>query len=390
TCKALGLDQIDRFFVSVNVSALQMNRRNFVHTVTDALEKHAYPPDKLLLEITESTQFAFNKTTLSAVKTLRGRGVLFALDDFGSGYSGFSNLKNLPVDMLKTDREFIENIENDTYLQYFYYIMSETAHANGMHLIAEGIETRQQLQSVVKNGADLVQGYLFGKPMDAETIGQMKDHFTTPLSEFQGWMSGISDFKQWINSQGAYQITPSLFGLQSKCIRLILDEDDAEVALDKILEVVGIHFKVNRVYIFMREAGTVFSEKYEWCAEGIEPQLHLFQEVDVAVDGFYDMLLENEMVIATMEPQLPVNLRGRLDSASRHGTIQSILAMPMRQRGEILGYVGYDDSSARDWMPEEMILLHNLCLFCLIILAKAGTGDTFIPQKGGRDADGDS
>ncbi|MDL2294642.1 EAL domain-containing protein [Ruminococcaceae bacterium OttesenSCG-928-D13] len=370
TCKALRLDEIDRFFVSVNVSALQMNRHNYVRSVTDILEKHVYPADKLLLEITESTQFSFSASTMEAIDTLRAKGVMFALDDFGSGYSGFSNLKNLPVDMLKTDREFTENIENDTYLQYFYYIMSETSHANNMQLIAEGIETQEQLQCVVKNGADLIQGYLFGRPVGGETISRLRDNFTIPLPAFNDKMSGMVDFKQWMNSQQAYKITPSLFSIQSKCIGHILDEKNVEVALDKIMETVGLHFKISRVYVFLRDEGTIFSEKYEWCAEGAETQKHLFQNMDGTIDGFYQAIQENEVLMVTKETQLPSNLKGRLDDAGKRGSVQSIVAMPMRQRGEILGFVGYDSSSERVWMPEELIILNNLCLLCLIVLAK--------------------
>ncbi|MDL2253876.1 EAL domain-containing protein [Ruminococcaceae bacterium OttesenSCG-928-I18] len=370
TCKMLHLDEIDQFFISVNVSSLQMNRHNYVRTVLDALEKHQYPAHKLMLEITESTQFSFNTSAMQSIDVLRGKGVKFALDDFGSGYSGFSNLKNLPVDMLKTDREFSVNIENDTYVQYFYYIMSETAHVNNMQLIAEGIETQEQLQSVVKNGADIIQGYLFGKPMSSETIYQLRDHFLTPLPVFNEHMTGGVPFRQWMNSKQAYKITPALFDIQSKCIGHILDEEDAEVALRKIMETVGLHFKMTRVYVFLREEGAVFSEKYEWCADGIAPQKHLFQKMDGSTDGFYQVLQENEVVMVTKEVQLPDNLKERLDDAGRRGAIQSIVSMPMKQRGEILGFAGYDSSSERVWLPEELIILHNLCLLCLIVLAK--------------------
>ncbi|MDL2254642.1 EAL domain-containing protein, partial [Ruminococcaceae bacterium OttesenSCG-928-I18] len=365
TCKAMRLDKIDQFFVSVNVSALQMNRHNFVRTVIDALEDYQYPPDKLVLEITESTQFSFNTATTNAINMLRIKGVKFALDDFGSGYSGFSNLKNLPADMLKTDREFTENIENDKYLQYFYYIMSETAHANKMKLVAEGIETQEQLTSVIKNGADIIQGYLFGKPMDSTTIGHLRDNFLTPLPQFNMNMPELLDFKQWMSSQNAYIITPSLFGLLSNCIDHIWNENNVEDALYKIMETVGTHFNVSRVYVFLREEGTIFSEKSEWCAEGVPSQKHIFQKMDASLDGFYHLLQKKEVVLATEEAHLPENLRGRLNEVNKHDEVKSIVAMPMKKRGEILGFVGYDSLTERSWLPEELIVLHNICLLCL-------------------------
>ncbi|MDL2234288.1 EAL domain-containing protein, partial [Ruminococcaceae bacterium OttesenSCG-928-L11] len=338
------------------------------------LERHGFPCRNVLLEITESTEFTFNEVTIPALSKLREKGIQFALDDFGSGYSGFSNLKNLPVDMLKTEREFIDNIENDSYLQYFYYIMAETAHANGMQLIAEGVETCEQLRSVVKNGADLIQGYLFGRPMDYASLQKQLVNFAEPLPEFQGWQSSMADFQHWLNGHEAYKITPSLFRLQSKCIRVILDEPNLDVAVNAILEIVGTYFKVNRVYVFLRDEGTIFSNRYEWCADGIESQIALFQGIDGSRDGFYDVLLAHEVVIAGRAGQLPVGLQDRLREGQQPEAVQSIVVTPMKQKDEIIGFVGFDDDVDRDWTPEELLILHNLCLLCLIILAR-GNGE---------------
>ncbi|MDL2220466.1 EAL domain-containing protein [Eubacteriales bacterium OttesenSCG-928-N14] len=372
-CKETGLDLIEQFFLSVNTSALQMNRHNFANTVIQTLQKHDFPAHKLQLEITESTQFCFNATTTETIALLRNEGVLFALDDFGSGYSGFSNLKNLPVDMLKTDKTFIENIENDTYLQYFYFIMSQTAHANGMCLIAEGVETPEQLTSVVKNGADLIQGYLFGKPMDMQSIAKRISLFHTPSITFNNAMNNLLDFKQWMSSQDAYTITPSLFGLQSQCIGVLPNIADPDEAIQTILQIIGQHFRVSRAYVFLQDEGSVFSNRYEWCADGVAPQKHLFQNMDGHTDRFYDILCENEVVIARTYGELPANLLQRLEDGQQSNSIEAMVVMPIKQYNKILGFVGFDDSCARNWVPEELIILHNLCLFCLIILAKQDT-----------------
>lgn len=362
TCKALQLDKLDRFFLSINISALQISKQDYAQTVLDALEKHNYPAAKLLLEITESTEFSFNEQTRASLEILRGKEVLFALDDFGSGYSGLSNLKNLPVDILKTDKNFIEDIEHDNYLQYFYYIMSETVHAADMRLIAKGVETKAQLQSVVKNGVDLVQGYLFGQPMDSHDIQLNIGNFTIGLDAFSGWMKGPADFNHWIHSQSAYSITPSLFGLQSKCIGIVLDEADNKRAINKMLEAVGLHFKINRVYVFLREAGTIFNNRYEWCAEGVVVQKDLFRNVDGSLDSFYQLLLENELVIATNPDQFPHALKHRLETGRQEASVKSLMVMPMKQSGEIIGFVGFDHGLERDWLPEELIILNTLCL----------------------------
>ncbi|MGF6375277.1 diguanylate cyclase (GGDEF)-like protein [Clostridiales Family XIII bacterium PM5-7] len=368
TCKSMGLDAIDQFFVSVNVSAMQMNRSDFVETVMNILDTHQYPPEKLMLELTESAHFSFDKHVIDAINFLRAKGVRFALDDFGSGCSGFSSFKNLPADMLKMDRDFTENIESDKSLQYFYYVISETAHAHQMKLIAEGIETEAQLMSVMKNGADIIQGYFFSKPITIEEIVEHKENFFTPLHNFNGSELNMLSLNQWMSSQNAYMITPALFGLQSKCIDHVWQEKSVEDALYKIMETVGSHFNVSRVYVFMREQDTIFNETCEWCVEGVATQIDLFQQMDGATDGFLNLLRMQDVVFATKEQQLPDNLVKRLEESGHRGEVQSIVAMPMKQNGEILGFVGYDSVYERTWLPEELIILHNICLLCLIAL----------------------
>lgn len=369
-CKNLALDRLDEFFVSVNVSAQQITYPDFAQNVLDVCTRHQYPCHKLLLEITESTEFTFNDLTTGAVENLRSRGVKFALDDFGTGYSGFNNLKHLPVDFLKTEREFTHNIENDNYLQYFYFVMSETAHASGKLLIAEGIETREQLSSIIRNGADLIQGYLFGKPMDREELRSKRLNFSQAHPDLKKWAPNLDDFRRWLSSQDAYKITPALFGLMSRCMNIVLEEGPSDAIFDKVLGAVGAHFKANRSFIFLRDEGTLFSNRYEWCAPGVPSQKHLFQRVDGALDGFYEILCDNEIVLTNNSAQLPENLQQRLQQGDQSESIQSLLVLPLKRSNEILGFVGFDDSVSREWMPEVMIILHSVCLLVLIILCK--------------------
>ncbi|MDL2218774.1 EAL domain-containing protein [Ruminococcaceae bacterium OttesenSCG-928-O06] len=367
TCKALELEALKDFFVTVNISPMEVARPGFAFRVLSVCEKHDYPCEKLVLEITESTEFNFTPQNRSAVEALRKRGILFALDDFGTGYSGFGNLKRLPVDFLKTERDFIRGIEEDNYLQFFYYIMSETAHASGKRLIAEGVETPQQLSGVVRSGADLVQGYLFSKPLPAQVLAGRLDRFSVPSKNHMP-VSEIGNMQMWLRSNDAYKITPSLFGLLSQCMNILLGEEDFDAAINLVLGMMGSHFKVNRAYIFLQDAGTIFSNRYEWCAEGRTSQMHLFQHMDAATDGFYKVLVENNILIATDESQLPPNLLQRLAGGAQHGAIQAMVVMPMRRGEEVLGFVGFDDDHARAWQPEEIIMLHNLCLFTLIVM----------------------
>lgn len=377
TCKDLGLHRLDSFFVSVNISALQIIRHDFAQTVLDILERHDYPCNKLLLEITESNEFIINDDTRATIDALRSHGVLFALDDFGTGYSSFNSLKNMPIDYLKSEREFIRNIEHDTYLQYFLFVLSEVAHSQGMKLIAEGIETKDQLDCVVRNGADLIQGYYFGKPLDRAQLEANAHHFYQPSAELQYLPKDYVDFHQWLNSKAAYSITPALFGLLSRCMDILLQKSSLDESVNKVLEVVGEHFKVDHAFVFLsRGDTTIFDNRYEWCAEGVESQMDFLQGIDGAEDGFYDILVKNKVYITTSEAQVIDNLKERLDIAGQEGAVQSMVVVPLNRDEQVIGFVGFDDSRPRHWTPEEVILLHNLCLLVLIVLNQHGTPKT--------------
>lgn len=368
TCRGLGLDSLDDFFLSVNVSASQL-QSDFAPRVKGLLARHGYPPHKLNLEITESTEFIFNDTTHGILEELRKLGVTFALDDFGTGYSSFSNMKHLPVRYIKTEREFIYGIEKDNYLQYSLYVISESAHASGMKLIVEGVEDHEVLRCVVKNGADLIQGYHYSEPIDQDALMRQIDRFTTPLAcETLDGTENLFNFGRWLRSKDAYNITPGLFDLLNQALDALLNADEPETALHDILGMVGSYFKVNRAFVFLRDEDAVFSNRYEWCAEGVDGQMHLFQKVDGAKDDFFQMLCDEQFIITTHESQLPQDMRGRLESGGQPSSIQSLAVHPIKRKGEILGFVGFDDDEPREWMPEEMLILHNLCLLVLITL----------------------
>ena len=375
TCKSLGLDRLDRFFLSVNVSASQL-QPEFAAQVRHLLARQGYPPQKLNLEITESTEFIFNDATHALLDTLRALGITFALDDFGTGYSSFSNMKQLPVRYIKTEREFIYGIEGDNYLQYSLYVIAESAHASGMRMIVEGVETRDTLRCVAKNGADLVQGYYYSEPLEKAVLQQRLGHFIQPGFGTEGpGCDSRFNFGKWLHSKDAYSIAPGLFELLGQCLDRLLNEDDLDRAVNDILRVVGTYCRADRAYVFLRDGGTVFSNRYEWCAPGVASQMALFQQVDTAGDGFYQTLCEEPFLITNGEDRLPANMRRLLAKAGQQQPVQALAVQPMHRKGQILGFVGFDDNQQREWLPEEMLLLHNLCLLVLIKLNMWGTNE---------------
>ncbi|MDL2288692.1 EAL domain-containing protein [Oscillospiraceae bacterium OttesenSCG-928-F05] len=385
TCKELRLDCLDSFFVSVNISALQILRHDFATFVMSVLARYDFPCGNLLLEITESNEFYINDDTRGTIDALRRRGVRFALDDFGTGYSGFNSLKNMPADYLKTEREFIMDIEQDSHLQYFFYVMAEVAHSNGMKLIAEGVETKEQLDTVVRNGADLIQGYYFGRPLSRDALRAGLHYFEEPSEKMRYVPMNYMDFPHWLDSKEAYSITPALFSLLSHCMNVMLNANSPAMSLNTILGMIGNHFSVKRAYVFLSRGGAIFDNRYEWCADGVESQMSLLQGVDGAADGFYDVLVKNKVFMTTTEAQLPENLKHRLEAGDQGKSIQSLVVMPLVRKDDVIGFVGFDDDRPREWTPEEMILLHNLCLLVLIAL-NSEVPPTETDQDGGKES----
>jgi diguanylate cyclase (GGDEF)-like protein len=154
--------------VSVNLSAAQFKRDNLLETLSAALRDADLEPQYLELEITESLLMQTAHDTVNILEWLRCFGIHVSIDDFGTGYSSLSYLKRLPVDILKIDRSFIDEIPDDgDDIAITKAIISLSHHLN-LSVIAEGVETRAQVDFLRANGCDEVQGYYFSKPLPAE------------------------------------------------------------------------------------------------------------------------------------------------------------------------------------------------------------------------------
>lgn len=175
--KEWGLDMCPRFVLDVNLSPLQLRDQELLPSTLEILTRHDYPPEKLSLEITETSEVNFDEKTLEVLESIRCAGISLSLDDFGSGYASFSNLNNLPVNAMKTDRSFVMGIEEDAFLQQTVRSVIGLANAAGLLTIAEGIETEDQLKIMVDNGAKMIQGYYFSKPLTTEALSGKLDRF---------------------------------------------------------------------------------------------------------------------------------------------------------------------------------------------------------------------
>ncbi|MEP1934634.1 MAG: EAL domain-containing protein [Roseibium sp.] len=165
--QAKGSNQL---VVSVNVSAHQFLSGDLVENVTKVLDETGFDPNQLELELTESSLVKDPDHCIQTMNTLREQGVRIALDDFGTGYSSLSTLSAFPLNKLKIDRSFVQNMENSTSGIGVARAIIALGQELEMRVIAEGVETENQLEQLKALNCNDVQGFLTGRPMDAGKI----------------------------------------------------------------------------------------------------------------------------------------------------------------------------------------------------------------------------
>jgi diguanylate cyclase (GGDEF)-like protein/PAS domain S-box-containing protein len=153
--------------MAVNVSVLQILRADLPALLTQLLAEIDVPADRVELEITESMVMANAEQTTNALNALRRMGASIAIDDFGTGYSSLVYLKRLPIDTLKIDKEFVGDLTRDPDDEAITATVISMAHSLGLNVIAEGVETQQQMDYLREHGCDEIQGYWLSPPLDA-------------------------------------------------------------------------------------------------------------------------------------------------------------------------------------------------------------------------------
>ncbi|MCR5235861.1 MAG: EAL domain-containing protein [Lachnospiraceae bacterium] len=154
--------------VSVNVSRVDIFNPMLGCILTDLVNINGFTPEKLLLEITESAYTDSSQEIIDTVKGLRNNGFKIEMDDFGSGYSSLDMLTSLPIDALKLDMKFIRNICENKKDSRLVEIMIQIARLLEVPVIAEGVETKEQMELLKSIGCDIIQGYYFSKPLPPE------------------------------------------------------------------------------------------------------------------------------------------------------------------------------------------------------------------------------
>jgi EAL domain-containing protein (putative c-di-GMP-specific phosphodiesterase class I) len=163
-------DDTSRFTVSVNLSPRQLHHPGLVGDVALALRASGLAAGTLVLEITEGAVLRDPEAAIPVLAALRQLGVRIALDDFGTGQSSLSHLTRLPLDSLKVDRSFVAGLGSDGPETAVVRALIQLGKVLGLEVIAEGVETREQLASLRSMGCDLAQGFFFGKPLGPDGI----------------------------------------------------------------------------------------------------------------------------------------------------------------------------------------------------------------------------
>jgi EAL domain-containing protein (putative c-di-GMP-specific phosphodiesterase class I) len=158
--------------ISVNVASRQFRDPQFPDMVRQAIAGAGVPPQALELEITEGILLEHSEGTLQTLDELKAIGVTLAIDDFGTGYSSLAYLKRFPIDRLKIDQSFVRDIATDSEDLAIVRAIVAMAQALYLDVIAEGVETREQLVLLQREGCKDCQGYYFSRPLDADSFLQ--------------------------------------------------------------------------------------------------------------------------------------------------------------------------------------------------------------------------
>ncbi|MCL2057178.1 MAG: EAL domain-containing protein [Oscillospiraceae bacterium] len=359
-CKAWGLDKYDGFFLDVNLSPRQLAGERIAQQVSAILQKHNYPGSKLSLEITESSEINFSNQTLDAILSLKELGLRVALDDFGTGYSSFNNLKIIPVDLVKTERSFISNLENDSFQQYLIYLMSELAHTAEMKLIVEGVENDDQVGHLLRAGVDYMQGYLFSIPLEKHELQSKLEYFDHPMPYLPPHPTAGHSLGDLGGAGSAATISPGLYRILNRCMRLILNESgDRDV--NGAFEVLGRGLSLSRVALHLYTGGVGFIVGVEWKnpenSTAEDPTTYfLTEDKEEFIKAWRKRLVKDGYIVSYgLEP-------GQTDTIEKSG-IKSSAACPVWLDGKLVGTLIMEcHTYHRHWSREEILLLSDISM----------------------------
>ncbi len=166
-----------RLYLSVNISARQLERDRIVDDVQNALLETGFDPASLTLELTETTIMQDVQETVNRLRLLKALGVRLAIDDFGTGYSSLAYLRQFPIDVIKIDQSFVAGVVDSPEAASLVHTLVQLGQSLGLSTIAEGVETDAQRRRLIGEHTDAAQGFYFARPIDAESIDALLAHW---------------------------------------------------------------------------------------------------------------------------------------------------------------------------------------------------------------------
>ena len=165
--------------MSVNLSSKQLSQLKLLEEIENILRETGCQPNSLKLEITETVIMENVNLATQALNKLKNRNIKLSIDDFGTGYSSLSYLHQFPINTLKIDRSFVSRLDSDTTGQSLQIVSAiiALAHNLGLEIIAEGIETQEQMQQLQQLKCNKGQGYFFSKPLDSQKATELLYNF---------------------------------------------------------------------------------------------------------------------------------------------------------------------------------------------------------------------
>lgn len=161
------------FVMSINISAIQYKRKDFVNKLIDIISQYDIKPNEIELEITETVLIEDFDEMKEKLLALRDYGIRISLDDFGTGFSSLSYLNGLPIDTLKIDKSFVDKVSTDESTKIITETIVSMVRKLGYESVAEGVETEEQFAYMKAVGCDVIQGYLLGKPLTSQEIEEL-------------------------------------------------------------------------------------------------------------------------------------------------------------------------------------------------------------------------
>jgi EAL domain-containing protein (putative c-di-GMP-specific phosphodiesterase class I) len=159
--------------IAVNLSGVQFQEASLIDTITEVIKETGANPRKLELELTESTAMRHAENAVAIFRQLKAMGFHLSIDDFGTGYSSLAYLKRFPIDTIKIDRAFVKDLGCESEHAAIAVAIIAMAHGLKLRVLAEGVETQEQLDILRDNHCDTIQGYFFSQPLPCDLLEQL-------------------------------------------------------------------------------------------------------------------------------------------------------------------------------------------------------------------------